>query len=289
MKRLALILLPLLLSSCVTSSDLDALRRDMQLESIANKREIQAVKDKLAEVSKDVAILKEYSLSAIKDSHSTLLGQTNELSKEVQMMRGRMDENKFFLDRTLKEYQTERELLTARIAALEKELKDLKSKSPVETEPTPQDTPKSQEETASSKSSDTQRLYDDAQIDFKGGKYDEARQKFEKFIKDNPQHTLVPNAMFFVAETYYAQKKYEDAVLAYENFIKKYPKHDKAKTALLKQGYCFVELKDTKTAKIILERVIEKYPRSEEAKLAEKKISEILQKKNSADKAKRKR
>lgn len=288
MKILALILLPLLLSSCVTSSDLDALKRDMQLESIANKREIQAVKDKLAEVSKDVAILKEYSLSAIKDSHFTLLGQTNELSKELQMMRGRMDENKFFLDRTLKEYQTERELLSARITALEKELKDLKSKSSVETEPTSQDAPKPQEETAS-KSSDTQRLYDDAQIDFNGGKYDEARQKFEKFIKDNPQHNLLPNAMFFVAETYYAQKKYEDAVLGYENFIKKYPKHDKAKTALLKQGYCFVELKDTKTAKIILERVIEKYPRSEEAKLAEKKISEILQKKHSADKTKRKK
>lgn len=292
---LSSVLCLLILSGCATTSDIDNLKNNitnLQVESINHKKEIARINTELTNISKDITTLKEYSLSAMKESQSSILIQTSDLSKELQTLKGRFDENKYFMDKTIKDLLSERELQQAKIAGLENELRELKSKissQPAENKEMPavqegrKDAETAQPEAKDQKTASTtdpQKLYDDAQIDFKEKRYVDARQKFEKFSKDFPKHALAPNSYFWLGESYYADKKYEDAILAYEAFLKKYPNHEKTKGAMLKQAFAFVEIGDKKTGKVLLEKVMEKYPNSREADLAEKKIAELLSKNN---------
>ncbi len=305
------------LAGCATSSDLDPLKSNLtgvQVEMLNQKKEIEQIKANFSDVSKDLSVLREQGFGAIRESQSSLLTQMGELSKEIQVLRGRFDESKYFMDKSVKDLLSERELQQARMAALEGEIKDMKAKLALLTEQVEavkaaakapeappafppvqepaqgqtqdpallQQPPKKETESAAN---DPQRIYDDAQIDMKEKHYAEARQKFERFVKEFPKHTLVPNAYFWVGESYYGERKFEDAILAYENFLKRYHDHEKTRGAMLKQAYSFVELGDRKTGKVILERLIEKYPQSAEAELAEKKIAEILAKNNGTTKS----
>lgn len=297
-----------LVGGCASSSDMDSMKNtltNLQVDMINQKKDMAAQKEKVSDLSKDVTTLKEYSLSAVKDSQSSIVSQTSDLSKEVQVLKGRFDENKYYSDKTIKDLIAEKELQQAKIAALENSIKELKAKvnsaaaqeeaqkpAPDKAADTSQDKaqPAKKEEAAQpAPAKDAiKQLYDDALVDFKEKKFPEARQKFEKFAKDNPKHELAPNALFWIGETYYGEKKFDDAILAYESLLKKHPQHDKTRGAMLKQGYSFIEIGDKKTAKIVLEKLIEKHPRSSEADLAEKKIGEMLSR-NSAASAKGKK
>jgi len=283
-----------MLSGCATTADIDNLQKNVDVQRV----QLDQLKANVDTMSHDIGYIKEQGVGAIKESQSSLLSQVSDLSKAVQVLEGRFDENKYNVDKTEKDLLAEKDLQQARIASLENELKELKAKLSQEAQPSaaPETAPETgstpaagQKTPAATDYSVPQKLYDDAQIDFKNKHYPEARQKFEKFTTDFPKHTLAPNAWFWIGETYYAQKKYDDAILAYETFMKKYPSHDKVKAALLKQGYAFIENGDKKTGKVILERLIEKYPQSEEAKLAQKKIAEMLNHGGGATKKKKKK
>jgi tol-pal system protein YbgF len=321
MRRNAAVLLfccsaALFFAGCVTTEDMDRIKGDvyrLQAESSNQKKDISEIKGRVSDISKDITTLKEYSLSAMKESHSSLLSQTSDLSKELQSLKGRFDENKYFMDKAMKDMLSERELQQAKIAALENEIKELKAKAaaqaqsiekalekaaekkePATSQETAQpssDTKETKEakDAKASESGDPQKLYDDAQIDFKETRYAESRRKFEKFTKDFSKHNLAPNAFFYIGEADYADKKYEDAILAYETFLKKYPANEKAKAAMLKQAFSFLEIGDKKTGKVLLEKVLEKYPNSREAGLAEKRIADILSKNSVPAAAKKKK
>lgn len=289
----------IVLSGCATTSDMDSLKNELsniKSELATQRKNSNELKTTLADVSKDVTalkertegVVKEYAFTAIRESQSSILTQTSDLSKELQTMKGRFDENKYFIDKAIKELIAEKELQQAKITAFENEIKALKAREPVVKEDVPEKngngkkaaehpvSPEVKPEEDGPK--DPQRLYDEAQIDFKEKRYPDARQKFEKFTKDFQKHALTPNSYYWTGESLFAEKKYEDAILAYETFLKKYPDNDKVKGAMLKQAYSFIEMGDRKTGKVILERIIEKYPTSKEAELAEKKIAEVLAK-----------
>lgn len=302
-------------AGCVTGGD--ELRTNMEalrMDTFGQRNELTQLKAKVVDLEQTLATLKEQNLGALRESQSSLLGQTTDLSKEVQLLKGRFDESRYFTDKALKDSLSERELQLARIASLENELKELRGKftalttelaqakeamravqekqNQQEAAPRPdsaQQAGASAQGTGTPQGMDSasaQRFYDDAQIDLKEKRFAAAREKFERFLSDFPQHALAPNASFWIAESYYAEKRYEDAILSHESFLKKYPDHEKARGAILKQAYSFIELGDRKTGKALLERVIEKYPQSPEAELAEKRIAELLavSSKNSAPK-----
>lgn len=282
------------ISGCATTSDVENLRNNIStihMETVTNKKDIAELKSTLLETSKDVTalkertegVVKEYTLNAIREGQASLLTQISDLLRETQTLKGRFDENKYFMDKLLKDLLSEREMMQAKIVSMENEIRDMRTKINAFTgekkeltknqETMPTDT--SSETKAAPIDNNPQKLYDDSQIAFKEKKFAEARQKFDSFTKEYPDHILTPNAYFWVGETYYADKKFEDAILAYETFLKKYPNHDKNKSAMLKQAYSFIEIGDKKTGRVLLQRLIEKYPKSPEAGLAEKKLAEL--------------
>jgi tol-pal system protein YbgF len=283
--------LVLFLTSCVSNTDFDRLTRDvreLQRGSTESRKDIDTIRERTA------GVVKEDSFTAMREGQADLFSKVNETSSGLQELRGRVDENRYYTEKSLKEFTAEKDLLRAQISGLETQVKALrdrlalvepqtKPKEPSEAAEKPQETVNGEaapsdvnaEPVADSKA----KAYDAAYQLFKDKKFSESREKFEAFIREYPKADLTDNAQFWIAESHYAEKDFENAILAYETLLKKYPDSEKASGGMLKQGFAFAEIGDIKTGKIILNKLIEKYPNSKEADAAKKKIAELDNKK----------
>lgn len=271
----------LLLQGCASTSDIDAIKADinqLKRDTFDLKKETGGIKQQISGAAK------EESFSAVRESQASLYSQVQEASKDIQVLQGRFDENKFFIDKAMKDNSIEMELLRSQINKLETRTKELSEKLAKlgETTAPPAQKPAQEGEDMTEKKiqpppseSDPSRAYEAAYNAYREKHYREAREAFNAFIKKYPKDSLVGNAHFWLGESYYAEKDYESAILAYETLIKSYQLNEKIPGALLKQGLSFMELGDKKTAKVLFDKLIEKHPDSREAEIAKKKKAEI--------------
>jgi tol-pal system protein YbgF len=258
------------------------------------KNELTALKEKTTGVAR------EDSFNVIRQSQAEMQSTLSNVSRDIQVLNGRFDENKYFTEKALKDSAAEMDLIKVQITSLEGQIKNIKEKlnvlesrteqqkepsqkQPVETEKKIEESekePQHREEQPAKPvvSNNKTAKYEAAYNSFKDKKYKEARKKFEVFIKEFPKDELADNAQFWIAETYYGEKDFEGAILAYETLLKKYPNSKKAPAAFLKQGLSFIEIGDKKTGKVILEQLIERYPDSKEAGIAKKNIEDTKKK-----------
>ena len=308
MKTLPFFLLLLFMSACATSGDFDILRQDLKdanRASLESKKEIGSLKEQLANASKEIDALKEKTtgtvkedaFSAVRENQADVTSRLSEITSSLQELRGRFEENKYNMEKILRDAATERDILRAQLSALEVQVKSLKERAGPGEETTRTREPlkksaeelreaeKTGDESEQSQSQDDagdkkdasldKKAYDIAYQAFKNKRFREAREKFEAFIKDYPKSKLADSAQFWNAESHYAEKDYEGAILAYETLLKKYPESGKTSAALLKQGFAFIEIGDSKTGKTILKKLGERFPDSKEAALAKKKLAEL--------------
>lgn len=103
-------------------------------------------------------------------------------------------------------------------------------------------------------------------------RYAEGRDLLQRFLQQQPQHSLSVNASYWIGEAYYGEKKYENAILQFQDVIDKYSDHPKAAAAQLKQGITFQTLGDNQSAKAIFNKLVESFPLSSEAKEAKRRL-----------------
>jgi len=301
------VVLLLLASACVTGPDFQYLRQDvneLKRNSYETKRDLDALKDSSA------FAVREDTFKAVQEGQGEINSKLSEVSLGLQELRGRFEENKYYTEKQLKESALERDMIEARLAGIEDQIKLLRDKimpaggqvkttEPGGNQPAPVAASGPEDESSPTGTVVTggeqiggreeapddgrRKAYEAAYKAFKEKKFKDARKRFEAFLKDYPGNDLTDNAQFWIAETYYAENNYEDAILAYESVLKNYPDSDKTGGAMLKQGFAFIELGDKKTGGIILNRLIEKLPDSKEAAIAKKKI-ELLEAKPIKDK-----
>lgn len=289
MKNIFLVLL-VLVSGCATTADFEMLKADMnqlKKDSYDARKESSELKADLAELK--AGAVKEEAFNAIRESEASLRSEVSGISKDLQTITGRFDENKYFIDKSLKDKSAEIELLRLQITALETQVKESQGGKRAETDsktkgrqdvkkekkPEPEEakTPEAKPEIK-----DPAKIYEAAYSTFKEKKFKEAREKFEAFLKEFPRDSLAGNAQFWIGESYYAEEDYAGAIVEYDALLKNYPNSEKAIGALLKQGYAFIEMGDKKAAKGILEQLREKYPKSKEAELAKRKLEDMSKK-----------
>jgi tol-pal system protein YbgF len=288
------ILLILSLSACVSETDFYRLRTDvsdLRKETSASKAELEMLREKTAGAAK------EDTVSAVREGQAETASRIRDLTSGLQEVRGRFDENRYFVEKALKDAVAERDMLRAQISSLESQIKILRDKmtviesgmrqkensageegssvqpGAVDESKTEMNVPESQE--IKDPEDERVRAYNAAYQAFKDKKFKEARERFESFLKAYPKNDLADNAQFWIAETYFAQKHYEDAILAYEALLKRYPESKKTSGALLKQAFAFIEIGDPKTGRIILNRLKDKFPDSKDAELAGKKLADL--------------
>lgn len=114
--------------------------------------------------------------------------------------------------------------------------------------------------------------YKDAFETFQKGRYEEAIKSFSSFIGSYSNTPFVPNAYYWIGESYMNLKNYDKAILYFQETIDKYPKSEKAPRALLSQAEAFRLTNDKKSSTTILKRIIELYPKTEEAIIAERRL-----------------
>lgn len=96
-------------------------------------------------------------------------------------------------------------------------------------------------------------------LDFAGGKYEEAEASYRKAMK-KAESGLMPVLYFNICKTYEARRNWDEAVKNYETFLKKYPSHYSAPEVYMNMGACMFRGGKTEEAKAVFEKVLVLYP-----------------------------
>jgi len=108
----------------------------------------------------------------------------------------------------------------------------------------------------------------------KGGNVS-ARAAFGELISKYPKSDLVPEAMFYTAQAYAAERNADAADAEYASLITKYPTSPRVPTAMYKRALQMQASKKTAEAKRMFQDIIKRFPRSDEAALADERLQSI--------------
>ncbi|MGK2860145.1 MAG: tol-pal system protein YbgF [Thermoanaerobaculia bacterium] len=253
-----------LATGCVSSSDIERLQAqvfDLQDQVAQLKRssstEVQQVNQKMAKQTED--LLKSYA---------DLTARVGEGDEKMQSTVGQIEQTNYRLDR-----------LAQQLTQIQSELSAMKASRggappPVSELPPPLGgTPAEGSVVVDAEPSDDPiEIYQSAYRDYQRGNYDLARQGFDEFVRANPQSDLADNAMYWIGETYFAQKKHRDAIALFDRVINEYPRSDKVSAALLKKGLAYIEMGEKAQGIVQLQYVIHEHPASREATLARQRL-----------------
>jgi tol-pal system protein YbgF len=118
------------------------------------------------------------------------------------------------------------------------------------------------------------QMYQTALQQFRRGSLIIARRAFLDFLGAYPAHPLVPDAVYYVAETFETAAP-DSAVARYREVVSRFPQSRRAPAALYKTGLIAERRGDATGARAAYQRVIDQYPRSEEADLARGRLASI--------------
>ncbi|MBM4254713.1 MAG: tol-pal system protein YbgF [Deltaproteobacteria bacterium] len=236
------------------------------------------------------------------------------MRRELEKMRGEMEELRFRVDRASKTRPTtvvanpQVQNLEERIASLERQLSMRRESTVPRPVPTPSTAipaptatpppaeapqvaavpppptppppppvlslPLEDEILLAKESPEVQEDYRGAWQALNGQQYDKAIQQFRTFQRKNPTSELADDAQYWIGESYFTRRDYNRAILEY-NDVLKYRKGDKVAAALLRQSQAFVEIGDKTDARLILQKLINDHPNSRQAKEAREKLQSL--------------
>lgn len=117
-----------------------------------------------------------------------------------------------------------------------------------------------------------QQAYDQAFLALRETRYADAAEGFDRFLRDHPQSSYAPNALYWLGEVYYVTRDFETALAQFERLLGEYPGSTKSPDALLKIGFSHYELGHWNEARASLEEVAERYPGTNYSRLAENRL-----------------
>ena len=254
-----------LMAGCATRQDVITLdRRTVALENqyAELERKYTATREDLSSLGTD----RDEKYQSFSDYKAEMRAEFQRFKRELQLLRGRAEENDHRLTQLLADMTARLEALDMRLAKVEQYLdvqaaaaRDTTHKTSVAEDKAPSE--------AAALYAQGKKLFD--QEDYAG-----ARNAFETILKKFPQSDQADNAQFWIGETFYRESWYEKAILEYQKVIENFPKGNKVPAALLKQGMAFIELGDQENAALIFKELVDRYPRSSEAKIAAQKLKQ---------------
>jgi tol-pal system protein YbgF len=102
-----------------------------------------------------------------------------------------------------------------------------------------------------------------------------ARAAFGELITKYPKSDLVPEAMFFTAQAFAAERNVEAADQQYSALITRFPNSPRVPTAMYKRALQMQASKKTADARRLLQEIIKRFPRSDEAALADERLQSM--------------
>jgi len=109
-------------------------------------------------------------------------------------------------------------------------------------------------------------LYENAQRDLNGGKFDLAVQEFSLYLKWYGNTDLAPNAQYYLAFIHSSQGDYDSAVKEYDMVLEKYgtgPSNNKAPDAMFGKGLALVKMGRRTDGAKEFQKLIQLYPKND--------------------------
>lgn len=207
-------------------------------------------------------------LSDVEDNVREFTGRVDKSEHQMVILNNRLDAESFRSKELLKNFKQ----LQGKIVAFEQNMTKLSLKI------TPEKNIASQEGAQNPDAETTlspTEAYNLAFNDYLQGNYDIAIVAFDAFIEGYPRSVLIPQALYWKAESYYSKKTYASAIGLFREVIQKFPRNEKASKALLKIGFSYLEQGDPDKGRLFLEKVRKDFPNSNEALLAKDKLVSI--------------
>jgi tol-pal system protein YbgF len=102
-----------------------------------------------------------------------------------------------------------------------------------------------------------------------------ARSAFGELISKYPKSEYVPEAMFYTAQAFAAERNLDAADAEYASLITRFPNSPRIPTAMYKRALRLQSTKKTAEAKKMYQDIIKRFPRSDEAALADERLQSI--------------
>jgi len=119
------------------------------------------------------------------------------------------------------------------------------------------------------------QLYQDGMDHFRRSSYASARIAFSDLLLNYPSVDVAPEAQYWIAEAFAAEKNLVAAETAYAAVVSKYPESVRAPDAMYKRALMLLEQGNTAAAKPLLQQLIQRYPRSNAADFAKERLAAI--------------
>jgi tol-pal system protein YbgF len=254
---LAAVLIPLLCGSCffATKQDIDRLQADIVGTRTSSSAADSVQRTQLVEVSRSVRTLSD-SISA--------------LSRRISAMRTASESEMTAMKEDISQLQdlsgqSEQRLRDVRAALEEKR----------QQEPAPAPDSSAAGSTAPSTGPGPLQLLQAGRDQLLKGGNASARSAFSELITKYPKSEYVPEAMFYTAQAYAAERNLDAADAQYTALISRFPSSPRVPTAMYKKALHLQSQKKTAEAKKLFQDIIKRFPRSDEAALADERLQSI--------------
>lgn len=243
-----------------------------------------------------------YDVQALLEEMRELRGQVEAQQREIENLRGRQRDQYLDLDRRLQALERgertpgdgdrpeERESTRDR-GAVEPvqpasepdqrsrprtDVPEVREPIDARSEVTPLARPStSQAREVESGSEEEKEAYERAFRALRETRYADAAEGFSGFLERFPDSGYAPNALYWLAETYYVTRDFDTALDYFSELIERFPDSSKQGDALLKIGFSHYERKRWNEARAALEQVRSQYPGTTLARLAEGRLRDM--------------
>ena len=231
-------------------ADLRILQEQLQL--------LQNAANTLAEAVKAVNARLDQQAEAERRAAADAKLSTDTLTKDVSIVREKVDDNNVRVGSLSQEVDALRQLVQQ---ALARQSTSSDSPTTLPAVPGVPPPPSNNPPPIASAGASPTATFDHAYSDYTAGLYDIAIDGFEAFLKDFPTATQAPRAQFLIGSAYLNDGKYDKAVEAFDKVVRLYPSdRDRVPEALYQKGIALRSLKQPDQARAAWELVMKNYP-----------------------------
>jgi tol-pal system protein YbgF len=252
---LSILAFPVVLGSCffATKQDFEKLQQDIVVTRASSNATDSVQRAQLIDVSRTVR---------------TLADSINSLSRRVSAMRTASESEMNAMKQDISQLQD----LSGQS---EQRLRDVRAALEEKRQQEQADNPDAGSSTAAATGPGPLQLLQSGRDQLLRGGNVAARSAFSELITRYPTSEYVPEAMFYTAQAYAAERNLDAADAQYVALISRFPNSPRIPTALYKRALRLQSQKKTTEAKTIFQDIIKRFPRSDEAALADERLQSI--------------
>ena len=243
-------------SSCMTSSEGEAMQRDLA----DLKTRLDAIDKRDAQYKEQVVRLKKVldEATALLTRNSADVGaKAAKNEADIAALIGRIEEMNHAIEPQMRQATADRSLFEARLSSLEQTQNKIADK------------------VALTVPDDKEQLWTQAATRLSGGQREEGRRFYRIFIQRFPQDPRAPQAYLVVGQSFAQENKFPNAAAEFQKVLDNYSSSPEVPEAMWQLASTFAKLKYCTDARALLNDLVKRYPKSPRANDAKNQVKAL--------------